>query len=403
MSSWIPSLFNPNYSGDPDSDYDNPNSPTSSSRSQTPRAAASGVKDDLSAVFRGVAAFLAPREGSSSSAVSSSSSDTIAGIKNDLAEIQGSFKSGLSLISSKLTSNLLQFQGQLNDDDDDEVEEEDEDGDEDAVGITEEVVDFVRKLCTRPELWIDFPLSLADDFDMSDYQRDHAANIDYLVPELVTLRQKISSQISEGKFWIIYFILLFPRLSEDDLKLLSAPQVIEARETLLKKLQNKSNTMQEKSENHSGNPESNPDIDKGHILEGDVSDMQHKSTSSEIVAANKPMDNMAPEHNISEEERGSCTSVDARKQSENEDISFSDLEDDEDDLSKNILGSRLLNNEKGEASEWTQQNDNSGGQGGKKKAGQSALRAKESESEDSNDWLAVDDSDFDNVGGNLKF
>ncbi|XP_075475015.1 uncharacterized protein LOC142505792 [Primulina tabacum] len=395
MSSWIPSLFNPNYSRDPDSDNDNPHSPTSSS----PRAAASGVKDDLSAVFRGVAAFLAPREGSSSSAVSSSSSDTIAGIKNDLAEIQGSFKSGLSLISSKLTSNLLQFQGQLNDDDDDEVEDEDED----AVGITEEVVDFARKLSTRPELWIDFPLSLADDFDMSDYQRDHAANIDYLVPELVTLRQKISGQISEGKFWIIYFILLFPRLSEDDLKLLSAPQVVEARETLLKKLQNKSNTMQEKSENHSRNPESNHDIDKGHILEGDVSDMQHKSTSSEIITANKPLDNMAPEHNISEEERGSCTSVDARKQSENEDISFSDLEDDEDDLSKNILGSRLLNNGKGEASEWTQQNDNSGGQGGKKKADQSALRAKESESEDSNDWLAVDDSDFDNVGGNLKF
>ncbi|XP_073044113.1 uncharacterized protein [Primulina eburnea] len=288
MSSWIPSLFNANHSRDYDPDYDNPTSPTSSSPSRTPRAAASGVKDDLSAVFRGVAAFLAPREGSSSSAVSSSSSDAITGIKNDLAEIQGSFKSGLSLISSKLTSNFLQFKGQLDDDDADEMEEEEEDDDdEDAVGITEEVVDFVRKLSTRPELWIDFPLSLADDFDMSDYQRDHAANIDYLVPELVRLRQKISSQITEGKFWLVYFILLFPRLTEEDLKLLSAPQIVEARETLLKKLQNKSNTMQETSENHSENSETNHDIDHGHVSEGDASDTQHKSTSSEIVSAKK--------------------------------------------------------------------------------------------------------------------
>ncbi|XP_073289674.1 uncharacterized protein [Primulina huaijiensis] len=398
MSSWIPSLFNPNHSRDHDPDCDNPTSPTSSSPSRTPRAAASGVKDDLSAVFRGVAAFLAPREGSSSSAVSSSSSDAITGIKNDLAEIQGSFKSGLSLISSKLTSNFLLFKGQLDDDDADEMEEEDEDEDEDAVGITEEVVDFVRKLSTRPELWIDFPLSLADDFDMSDYQRDHAANIDYLVPELVRLRQKISSQITEGKFWLIYFILLFPRLSEEDLKLLSAPQVVEARETLLKKLQNKSNTMQETSENHSENSETNRDVDHGHVSEGDESDTQHKSTSSEIVSAKKPMDNTAPESNISEEEKGSRTSVDARKQSENEDISFSDLEDDDNDLSEKNLGSRVLNDDKGEANEWIQLNENMGGRGAKKKAGHSALRDKESESEDSNDWLAVDDNDFDNLG-----
>ncbi|KZV14157.1 protein starmaker-like [Dorcoceras hygrometricum] len=389
MSSWIPSLFNTNQSRDLDSDYE-----TSSSPSRTPRAAASGVKDDLSAVFRGVAAFLAPREGSSSLAVSSSApSDAIAGIKSDLAEIQGSLKSGLSLISSKLTSNFLQFQGQHDDDDGDEVEQEveEEDEDGDALGITEAVVDFVRKLSARPELWIDFPLPLEDDFDMSDYQRDHAANIDYLVPELVTLRQKISSQITEGKFWIIYFILLFPRLSEEDLKLLSAPQVVEARETLLKKLQNKSNTMQETSENHNENPEINRDTDQGHISEGDESKTQHKSASAEIASANKPMDN-----NTTEEEKGSYGSADARNKSESEDISFSDLEDDDDDVRKKVLASRLLN--KGEASEWIQLNENSGGQVGKKKAGGSTLPDKGSESEDSNDWLAVDDKDFDNLG-----
>ncbi|XP_073157877.1 uncharacterized protein [Henckelia pumila] len=343
MSSWIPSLFHPNHSCDPDSNYDNPTSPTCSS----PITAASTVKVDLSGVCRGVAAFIAPREGSPSSVVSSRSVDAIAGIKNDLAEIRGSFKSGLALISSKLTSNFFHLKGQL--DDEDYGEEED------AVGITEEVVDFARKLSTRPELWVDFPVSLADDFHMSDYQRDHAADIDYLVPELATLRRKISSQISERKFWIIYFILLFPRLSEEDLKFLSSPQVIEAREAILKKLQNRSNTMQETSENHSKNSETNHGIDKGHISEGGKSYMQHT-------------------------------------------ISFSDLEDDYYCLSEKILGSRLSNSDKGEANEWIQLNENSGDQASKKKAGQSSLPDKESGSEDSNDWLAVDENDFDNLG-----
>lgn len=159
MSSWIPSLFNPF------SDDDNPKSPaTSSSNEPTPRSPSSGAKDDLSAVFRGVASFLAPPQAVSVAAPSSS--ETIAGIKNDLAEIQGSFRSGLSLISSRFTSNLLQFQNQLNDiDENNEVEEEeedDDDDDEDGVGTDEEVLDFVWKISERPELWTDFPLSLPD-------------------------------------------------------------------------------------------------------------------------------------------------------------------------------------------------------------------------------------------------
>ncbi|KAL2500675.1 BSD domain-containing protein [Forsythia ovata] len=135
----------------------------------------------------------------------------------------------------------------MNDTDDDEEDlDEDEDG---VVGITEEVLDFVSKITSRPELWTDFPISLPDDVDMSDYQREHASEIERLVPSLVYLRQKISSQISHGKFWMIYFILLLPRLNEDDLKLLSTPEVVEMRESLLQKLQNKSNAPQERFEN----------------------------------------------------------------------------------------------------------------------------------------------------------
>ncbi|KAL8487730.1 hypothetical protein ACS0TY_024165 [Phlomoides rotata] len=50
------------------------------------------------------------------------------------------------------------LQNQFNDGD--EYEEVDE---EEALGLSEEVLDFVLKISRRPELWTDFPLSLPDD------------------------------------------------------------------------------------------------------------------------------------------------------------------------------------------------------------------------------------------------
>ncbi|KAL1531296.1 hypothetical protein AAHA92_33989 [Salvia divinorum] len=220
MSSWIPSLFNPFTDDD-----NNLNPPEHSSPPKSPTA---GATDDLSAMFRGVAAFLAPPPAAASSSGPASSSETIEGIKSDLAEIQGTFRSGLSLISSKITSNLLQLQNQLNDgvvNDDVEEEEEDDDDGEDELGTSDEILEFVLKISRRPELWTDFPLSLpADDFQLSNYQREHVANIDHLVPDFETLRHKLCSQMSKEKFWLIYFILLLPRLNGEDLKLLSTPQ-----------------------------------------------------------------------------------------------------------------------------------------------------------------------------------
>lgn len=365
MSSWIPQLFNPF------TDDDNP-TPTSPRPSSPPRSPSSGAKDDLSAVFRGVAAFLAPPPAPTSPGPSSSS-ETIAGIKSDLAEIQGTFRSGLSLISSKITSNLLQLQNQLNDgDENDNVEEEEED---EGLGITDEILDFVLKISRRPELWTDFPLSLPDDFQLSDYQREHAANIDHLVPEFETLRQKIGSQMSNGKFWLIYFILLLPRLNEEDLKLLSTPQVAEARETLLKKLHNK--TDEETSENPG--------------LSDDA-----KDASAETV-------NPTPQRkSIDETESGDPSKevdtrpfIDTQKQSLNEeDVSFSDLEDEDDDPSDKPSAPRGSTSDKA----WVQLDESSGSQGAKQKADHNASKDKESEGEDSNDWLTVDDTDFDNLG-----
>ncbi|KAL1547957.1 hypothetical protein AAHA92_16256 [Salvia divinorum] len=374
MSSWIPQLFNPFTDGD-----GNPNPPE---HSPPPKSPTAGARDDLSAVFRGVAAFLAPPPAAASSSSSSSSSgpasssETIEGIKSDLAEIQGTFRSGLSLISSKISSNLLQLQNQLGDGDgNDEAEEEDED----ELGISEEILDFVSKISRRRELWTDFPLSLPDDddFHLSDYQREHAANIEHLVPDFETLRQIICTQMSTEKFWLIYFILLLPRLNEEGLKLLSTPQVADARETLLKQLQNKND--QETSEGPASS--------------------DAKNASTETVNPSQPGETVEEEpesesghHSAAVETR---LLTDAQKQSPNEeDVSFSDLEDD--DLSEKLSSARRASTSD---KAWVELDESSGSQGPKQNAGQSISKDKESEGEeDPNDWLTVDDTDFDNLG-----
>ncbi|XP_042047298.1 uncharacterized protein LOC121793367 [Salvia splendens] len=371
MSSWIPQLFNPFTDGD-----DNPNPPEHPPPQKSATAAA---RDDLSAVFRGVAAFLAPppAAAASSSSEPASSSETIEGIKSDLAEIQGTFRSGLSLISSKISSNLLQLQNQLGDRDDgsDDAEEEEEDG----LGISDEILDFVSKISRRRELWTDFPLSLPDDdFHLSDYQREHAENIEHLVPDFETLRQIICTQMRTEKFWLIYFILLLPRLNDKDLKLLSTPQVAKARETLLKQLQNKNDQ---------------------ETAEGPASS-DAKNTSTETVNPTKPgetVEEPEPESGHQPDAVETHLLTDAKEKSPNEDdVSFSDLEDDEDDDPSQKLSSapRASTSDK----TWVQLDESSGSQGPKQNAGHGVSKDKDSEGEDSNDWLTVDDTDFDSLG-----
>ncbi|EYU18242.1 hypothetical protein MIMGU_mgv1a020683mg [Erythranthe guttata] len=358
MSSWIPSLFNP-FSDDDDH-------PTTAPSQTTPQTPSSGAKDDLSAVFRGVAAFLAPPQavslsGPSSSSSSSSSSETI-----------GSFRSGLSLISSKFTSNLLQFQSQL--DENDEVEEEEVEVDEDAVGINEEVLDFVEKISARPELWTDFPLSLPDDFDLSDYQREHAANIEDLIPDFVTLRQKICSQMSNAKFWLIYFILLLPRLNEEDLELLSTPQVAEARETLLKKLHNKTDVDQETAANEESS-DTNKEIGKGYSTEGEGGEtISHpKDASAPNPTKQKAIASQTESsHHYEEIDTRRFSDPQTQPENEEDDVSFSDLEDDDNDLSDNLSGPKSSKSDKG----LVPLDENIDA---KQKADQSSLRDKESE------------------------
>jgi hypothetical protein len=150
--------------------FNNSNNPHSESsnlhRAASPPSTAvdQGVKEDLSLIFRGVANFLAPPPSSSSSSSSTSStvestppSKTLTGIRNDLVEIGGSFRSSLSLLSprkavtgiSKLASQLLQS----------ERDQEEVDGGA-VPGTTDDVVRFVKEISTRPECWTEFPFPL---------------------------------------------------------------------------------------------------------------------------------------------------------------------------------------------------------------------------------------------------
>lgn len=60
---------------------------------------------------------------------------------------------------------------------------------------------------------------------MSDVQSEHALTVEQLIPDFAALRLKLCSSMREEAFWMIYFILLVPRLSEHDSDLLSTPEV----------------------------------------------------------------------------------------------------------------------------------------------------------------------------------
>ncbi|KAJ4958237.1 hypothetical protein NE237_025348 [Protea cynaroides] len=381
-----------------------------------------GVKEDLSVLGKtigrqlwGVASFLAPPPVNSSAqptvdstSTDDSSSQRLLGIRNDFAEIGGSFKSGLSLLStnkavneiSRLASNFLQFPK-----DDEEEEGDDVDGFSvedhggDIVGVTEEVLEFVQEISMRPECWTNFPLSLENDFEMSDAQREHASTVEDLAPSLVALKVRLCpGHMNEGQFWMIYFILLHPRLNEHDSKLLSTPQIIEARDSLLQKLQKRVNEQAESSKNDDSSIEVS---DKGTKIQEESNPVQEKEVLVETVNAHH-IEADEQENNeqwLEEEEDEADTSVAPQKQLENdEDVSFSDLEEEDDDDNNTSTKQRSLNSEKGigvssrnNSNEWVQLSENSDSR--EKKVVQTTSREKDSEGEESNDWLTIDDSD----------
>ncbi|XVE86969.1 hypothetical protein DITRI_Ditri18aG0078400 [Diplodiscus trichospermus] len=249
-------VVNPKPKSDSNPKQSSPSHSHSSSDPNTSR----GVKEDLSDLtktlsrqFWGVASFLAPppppssdqpldhKEEKSLRPISNDSDELsdealIAGIRSDLSEIGGKFKSGISKLSNniavseftKIASNFLQFGSE------EESLEKYESGN--VVGLTEEVVAFARDLATHPETWLDFPVpdNDFDEFDMSDAQQEHALAVEHLAPRLAALRIDLCpGYMSEGCFWKIYFVLLHPRLNKHDAELLSTPQIVEARAMLM--------------------------------------------------------------------------------------------------------------------------------------------------------------------------
>ncbi|THU45426.1 hypothetical protein C4D60_Mb02t17820 [Musa balbisiana] len=237
-----------------------------------------GVKDDLSELtetltrqFWGVASFLAPappgpdhgdralagQPGAVDLPPPAADSPRIAGIRSDFAEIGGKFKSGISQVLSqskavteisKFASSLLPFGS------DEEGLDEDEENDRvgvDAVGVTEEVLAFGRNIAMHPETWLDFPLPHceddSDDFEMSDAQLKHASMVELHAPEFAVLKTELCpSQMSEGYFWKIYFVLLHSRLNRRDAELLSTPQIVEARARLLQDMHSRTKPISER-------------------------------------------------------------------------------------------------------------------------------------------------------------
>ncbi|KAK2660106.1 hypothetical protein Ddye_006639 [Dipteronia dyeriana] len=187
-----------------------------------------GVKEDLTELkqtltrqFWGVASFLAPPADSNSNLDES-------GLSGQSDE-EDPVNSGIGV--SEMDTNNLQFRS-----------DENEEGEElAAVGITDEVLAFATNIAHHPETWLDFPLDEEDDlddFDMSDAQKKHAFAIQHFAPRLAALRIELCPcHMSEKYFWKVYFVLLHSRLNKPDAEILSTPQVVEARAVWMQELQ----------------------------------------------------------------------------------------------------------------------------------------------------------------------
>ncbi|GAB4852386.1 hypothetical protein Ancab_016578 [Ancistrocladus abbreviatus] len=126
------------------------------------------------------------------------------------------------------------------------VYEEDENWISEAVGITDEVLAFAGNIAHHPETWLDFPIEEEDDLDdfhISETQKVHALAVECLSPRLAALRIELCpAHMSDGYFWKVYFVLLHSRLNKQDAELLSTPQVVETRVKWMQELQKRTKT-----------------------------------------------------------------------------------------------------------------------------------------------------------------
>ncbi|KAL7606556.1 hypothetical protein Lser_V15G19952 [Lactuca serriola] len=380
-----------------------------------------GVKEDLSEITKtltrqlwGVASFLAPppppaehsNEQSDPSDPEDASPEGISGIRRDFAEIGGRFRSGISKLSTnidvseitKMATNFLQLSP---DGDDYQLSR-----DANAIGVTDEVVAFVRDITMHPETWLDFPLPEDEDddedFELSDAQQEHALTVESLAPRLAALRIELCpGYMSENSFWKIYFVLLHPRLESQAAELLSTPEIVKARASLTREMKDRSK-LQTNEEEASGNKfpfsEQKPKPEDVSLPSGPQPESESESESEltdkhpipipteEVQVIDKSVIQEEPRNDTKPEAHNVVESNDEddwlkEETSENvipipidndEDVSFSDLE--EEDGPESAMK---------ESREWVQLGESSGKQGNKGKV----------EMKESNDWLDVDDID----------
>ncbi|KAL0545551.1 hypothetical protein IC582_015437 [Cucumis melo] len=127
----------------------------------------------------------------------------------------------------------------------------------DAVGITDEVLTFATNIAMHPETWIDFPIDEEED-------NDAALRIE-LCP----------CHMSESYFWKVYFVLLHSRLNKHDAEILSTPQVAAARSMWMQELQK-----QTKPESYWGDRDTFELKDRSDVLQEDSSPMAFHDTHS---------------------------------------------------------------------------------------------------------------------------
>ncbi|KAK7410096.1 hypothetical protein VNO78_00619 [Psophocarpus tetragonolobus] len=176
-----------------------------------------------------------------------------------------------------------------------------------AVGITEEVLSFAMNIAMHPETWLDFPIDEEDDpddFDMSDAQQEHAAVVERLTPRLAALRIELCPcHMSESYFWKVYFVLLHSRLNKEDAGILSTRQVMAARAMWMQELHKQTKPEFEifgRSASYSRDNAQHDDFTPNLLLDDSCSDdhMPNQTYGYRTTSLSMPSDSETEKHTV---------------------------------------------------------------------------------------------------------
>ncbi|WOL00495.1 hypothetical protein Cni_G09208 [Canna indica] len=353
-----------------------------------------GVRDDLSEFGRhlvDIACFLAPllpqphRESPPPSPrhvaappppqkKQRSSSRVISGIITDLSEIGGGFRTGLSRLSVAFRSSHDLARGSSPDREDDAMD----------IGVSHEVLEFIGSLVKSPVTWLEFPVSMDDEFHMSHTQREHVIAVERFNPDLTSLRLSLcSTYMSEESFWRIYFALLLPKLSKHESELLSTPQMMDSVRTMAIETQNNRPT----TPSQDVHSESSPSL----MGEKCASIHQEDDETWQDASVRKTRSRQSIDQ-WSEITNAVDTAAEATTLKPH-DISLNDTIEGSAFVMERYMDSILAEAEQVPSSEFYFRRKKSSA-GEKNTANIEMLKFKTSSNEDSGDWQAVEDSDF---------